>query len=407
MTTNPGRNDRCTCGSGKKFKHCCADAPAKAPTAIGLSASQIPVALRTALANQQAGRTAQAENLFRQILNAAPSHGAALHFLGALLLREGRVEESIPVVRRALKAQPDNFEAAANLGFALHEFGDLKEAEQWYRKAIALNAGYANAYFNLHALLLKSNGLQAAIECLNHCLKLVPADEECRYMLACLLERSGNSAAAQSHWEFLLKGSPLTKSRVDAWQYLRSISPAPAITGSMIETFTLAFAAAPKDGLVLEFGVRFGNTIRQIAGLAKQPVHGFDSFQGLPESWHQEAKGSYSTRGVLPDVPKNVTLHQGWFDQTLPKFLETHEGPVRLINVDCDIYSSTKSVLDLLAPRMVAGSVIVFDEYIGNEHWREDEFKAFQEAVARYGWTYEYLCFSLFTKQVAVRITGI
>jgi hypothetical protein len=53
------------------------------------------------------------------------------------------------------------------------------------------------------------------------------------------------------------------------------------------------------------------------------------------------------------------------------------------------------------------GSVIVFDEYIGNEKWREDEYKAFQEAVKKYGWTYEYIAFSVFTKQVAVIITKI
>jgi hypothetical protein len=88
----------------------------------------------------------------------------------------------------------------------------------------------------------------------------------------------------------------------------------------------------------------------------------------------------------------------------LPTFLEQHPGNVRFINIDCDIYSSTKTVLDCLAPRIVPGSVLVFDEYIGNEQWREDEYKAFQEAAQTYGWKYEYLCFSLFTKQVAVRI---
>jgi hypothetical protein len=159
--------------------------------------------------------------------------------------------------------------------------------------------------------------------------------------------------------------------------------------------------------LVLELGVRHGNTIRQIAALAQQPVHGFDSFEGLPEAWHSESKGSYTTRGVLPAVPKNVTLHAGWFEDTLPPFLAQHDGPARMINIDCDIYSSTKTVLDNLAPRIVPGTVLVFDEYIGNEHWREDEYKAFQEAVARYGWRYEYLCFSVFTKQVAVRITAV
>jgi hypothetical protein len=109
----------------------------------------------------------------------------------------------------------------------------------------------------------------------------------------------------------------------------------------------------------------------------------------------------------MPEVPDNVTLHQGWFDQTLPAFLKQHQEPVRLVNIDCDIYSSTKTVLDLLAAQIVNGTVIVFDEYIGNAHWREDEYKAFQEAAAKYGWHYEYLCFSIFTKQTVVRILSI
>ena len=156
---------------------------------------------------------------------------------------------------------------------------------------------------------------------------------------------------------------------------------------------------------MLEFGVRFGASIRQIAALARQDVHGFDSFQGLPEDWHRESRGSYTTGGVLPEVPENVFLHAGWFEDTLPRFLERHPGAVRFINIDCDLYSSTATVLELLADRIGPGTVIVFDEYLGYEHWREDEFRAFQEAVARRGWAYELLCFSFSTKQVAVRIT--
>ncbi len=39
-----------------------------------------------------------------------------------------------------------------------------------------------------------------------------------------------------------------------------------------------------------------------------------------------------------------------------------------------------------------------------NPHWREDEYKACQEAVERHSWKYEYIAFNLFTKQVAVII---
>ena len=75
------------------------------------------------------------------------------------------------------------------------------------------------------------------------------------------------------------------------------------------------------------------------------------------------------------------------------------------MNIDCDIYSSTKFVLECFAEQIIPGTVIVFDEYIGNKNWREDEFKAFQEAVGIHGWEYEYLCFSFMTQQVVVRIS--
>ena len=65
--------------------------------------------------------------------------------------------------------------------------------------------------------------------------------------------------------------------------------------------------------------------------------------------------------------------------------LATHnKDSIRLINIDCDLYSSTNTVLNLLAKKIVPGSIIIFDEYLVNENWREDEFKSFQKAVKKY-----------------------
>jgi hypothetical protein len=111
-------------------------------------------------------------------------------------------------------------------------------------------------------------------------------------------------------------------------------------------------AMSIQSGLILEFGVRHGSSIRQLASCTSIPIYGFDSFEGLPEDWHQESKEIYSTRGKIPKVPSHVTLIPGWFDQTLPLFLEKHDEDVALINIDCDIYSSTKTVLDLLNARI-------------------------------------------------------
>ncbi|MGZ8252782.1 MAG: class I SAM-dependent methyltransferase, partial [Methylophilaceae bacterium] len=277
-----------------------------------------------------------------------------------------------------------------------------------YLRAITIHKSYADAYYNLHAAQLDASDTKPALSSLKKVLVINPADADAMFMLALLLDYADLHEEAQPYFDWSIRQSKLYQARLDAWQYLKASSDQLLpIMGSSIQVFTNAIANANPDGLVLEFGVRFGTSIRVIANLVNQQVHGFDSFEGLPDEWHHEPKGSYTTKGVIPTVPTNVTLHIGWFEDTLPKFLSENSGPVRLINVDCDIYSSTKTVLDLLAPRIVEGTVIVFDEYIGNEHWREDEFKAFQEAVLKNGWQYEYLCFSFFTKQVAVRITKV
>lgn len=359
---------------------------------------------------QSAGRDADAAAICKQIFSIRPNHPDAMHLLGVNALRDGNIPSAIATLKRASQGSAANPQIKSNLGLAYHEQGQLEQAIRQYREALRLRPDYADAYYNLHAAQLDGKDVAPAIESLERLLNITPHDLDACFMLGVLWDyrgdlTQGDAAKAQAQFQRLSAMSSLYRARLDAWQYLKSVCPSlPPITGSNLKTFELAMTAAKTEGLVLEFGVRHGNTIRQLAALAGQEVHGFDSFEGLPEQWHHEPKGSYTTKGHIPDVPEQVKLHVGWFEDTLPRFLHQHPGNVRLVNIDCDIYSSTKTVLDALAPRIVPGSVIIFDEYIGNEHWREDEYKAFQEAVALYGWHYEYLSFSFFTKQVTVRI---
>lgn len=401
-----GRNDPCPCGSGKKYKQCCMQKQVATTQAGNPSLElQIQHAIRQAWMLQSAGRNTEAEAICKQIFSIRPNHPEAVHLLGVIALRDGNTEVAQAALAKAVKANPGNPQYQSNLGLTCHERGELDAAIRHYRQALKADGTYLDAYYNLHAAELSGGKAKPAIDTLEKLLRLNAADWDARFMLGVLLECAGDAVSAKSHFDLLDKAPLVYQSRLDAWRYLQSACPAlPPIVGSNIDTFRLAVQAAKLSGLVLEFGVRHGNTIRQLAGLVQQEVHGFDSFEGLPEEWHHEPKGSYTTQGKIPLVPKHVQLHAGWFEDTLPVFLEAHEGLVRLVNIDCDIYSSTKTVLDTLAARIASGTVIIFDEYIGNEHWREDEFKAFQEAVAKYGWSYEYLSFSFFTKQVTVRI---
>jgi hypothetical protein len=167
-----------------------------------------------------------------------------------------------------------------------------------------------------------------------------------------------------------------------------------------------ALSRAPADGLVLEFGVEKGASLRHLAGLTQRPVHGFDSFEGLPGDWSgtKEAKGAFSLRGKLPRVPANARLHVGWFDQTLPEFLRQDAQACALIHVDCDIYASTVSIFAALNGRIGPGTVIVFDEYFNYPGWRQHEYKAFQEFIASTGLKYRYIGFSAEKGHVAVQI---
>ena len=177
---------------------------------------------------------------------------------------------------------------------------------------------------------------------------------------------------------------------------------------SQRELIEFSLRATAVEGHYLEFGVFTGGTIRFIARhIGGRTIHGFDSFEGLPEAWSGFNLGgkAFDVGGRLPRVPANVELHRGYFDASLPAWLAGHPGPIAFVHVDCDLYSSTKTILNLIAPRLISGSVILFDEYFNYPNWEQHEFKAFQEFVAAFAVKYTYLGFA--RQQVAVRIDSI
>jgi hypothetical protein len=166
-------------------------------------------------------------------------------------------------------------------------------------------------------------------------------------------------------------------------------------------------AADPKlHGHYCEFGVATGVSINYIAAKVRGTVHGFDSFAGNPENWITGIeKGAFSTGGELPKVRENVKLYKGWFNKSLPVWAKENPGPMAFMHLDADLYSSTKDVFDILADRIVPGTVIQFDEYFNYPTWQEGEYKAFTEFVKAHHVGFEYLGYS--DQQLAVRILSV
>ncbi len=141
---------------------------------------------------------------------------------------------------------------------------------------------------------------------------------------------------------------------------------------------------AERRVLYLEFGVWQGETMRYWSQRLTNPrseLHGFDSFEGLPDNWGKFEKGTFSTNGHLPEIAdERVRFFKGWFEETLPGYeLPPHDTLV--INIDSDLYMSARYVLKMLREAILPGTYLYFDELCV----RQDELRAFREFLSDTG----------------------
>jgi len=162
--------------------------------------------------------------------------------------------------------------------------------------------------------------------------------------------------------------------------------------------------------LYMEFGVYRGESIRQWSQLLKNStsrLHGFDSFEGLPEEWDDHSaialrKGHFSTQGKIPEIPDSrVRFFKGWFEDTLSTY-EFIESPTLVIFLDADLYSSTSYVLKTLRPHIKVGTIVYFDEFWDPLH----EMKAFEEFLEETRMRFELLAATHGLNNVAFRRIG-
>jgi len=147
--------------------------------------------LESGMSHHQAGRLADAERIYRQILAQQPEHAVAMHLLGVIARQVGRSDIAVDLIRRALALRPDYAEAHGNLGNALKDRGQLDEAIASYRQAIRLNPGDALAYNNLGNALKIKGQLDEAIAAYRQAIRLKPDFAEAHNNLGVTLADKG------------------------------------------------------------------------------------------------------------------------------------------------------------------------------------------------------------------------
>ena len=129
-------------------------------------------------------------------------------------------------------------------------------------------------------------------------------------------------------------------------------------------------------GHIMEFGVAKGGStriLRRASAGSKKQVFACDSFEGLQEKYENCEIGTFACEP--PKIP-GVEIVKGFFDKSLTPELASRVGRVALASLDADLYSSTICALTWLTPLLGTGSLLLFDEFLGEQ---ESEKRAFED----------------------------
>ena len=134
--------------------------------------------LEAALEHHQAGRLADAESLYRQVLATEPDNADCLHLLGMLANQNGRTDEAIGLISRAVAIEPAHAAAHNNLGLVLQSAGRLVDATESYRRAVEARPDIAQLQTNLAMALRLQRDLAGAARSFEQAAALMPDSAE-------------------------------------------------------------------------------------------------------------------------------------------------------------------------------------------------------------------------------------
>ena len=321
------------------------------------------------------------------------------HFnMANTFLERGDYSEAVKANKKAISLNPSYAFAHGNMGIALKEQGKIKQAIQAFKKAISIKPDYADVYWNLSGT---ASNLADAKRWLEKCLKADPNHSKAIMTIPALEYYEGKTDKYNS----LINSAQCDHPYVRSYKWAFSLHKLPEIFFHRWDLFDRMIEMSKKDRPFYEFGVWKGASFTYLIKTFKKGF-GFDTFTGIPEDWHETLAGTYSSEHKIPKIDGGQFI-VGEFSETLPKFFEGKRPTASIINFDSDLYSSTVCALKHAKSVIDEHTILIFDEFIINQNWEKDEYRALEEFCSENNYTYEVLAISFFTKQVAVRIIGI
>ena len=164
--------------------------------------------LELALEHHKAGRLAQAEDLYREILQRQPAHPEALYLLGVLAHQVGRNDEAIELIEKAHRQGGAQAQSLNSLGMAYLASGRPREAKRCFSKALSLKADYAEVHSNLGAALKDLGQIKEAEQSYRRALALMPHSAQAHYNLANALAAADKLTEAERSYRQAIELAP-------------------------------------------------------------------------------------------------------------------------------------------------------------------------------------------------------
>jgi len=229
---------------------------------------------QTALQHQQAGRLAQAAEIYQAMLRGNPQQPDVLHQYGLLHHQAGRPAEGVKFVQRAISLQPDRLAFVNTAAMLFIAAGQPEEAARAAEQAVARNPQNPDAANNLGLALAMLGRFDAAAEAYGQALSLRADFPEARFNLANLLRERGDLAGAIAAYRTLLQAAPhFVGARINMGIALEQAGDLPAAT----EAYRAAAQAQPdlavahlNLGLALQKQHRFREAIVSLQAAVKQ-----------------------------------------------------------------------------------------------------------------------------------------
>jgi len=157
--------------------------------------------LQRAADHHRAGRLAEAQAAYRQVLAAEPNHADALHLLGVILGQAGRHQEAAELIRRAIAVAPGNHAYHFHLASFLQSAGRMDEAIASYQRAIELKPDFVKAHNDLGTAWKAKGEIGRALACYRRALALSPNFAGAYCNLGMALRANGQTEQAIACYE--------------------------------------------------------------------------------------------------------------------------------------------------------------------------------------------------------------